>query len=108
MWSRPSHVVVRRLDTLVVRSVPHVQKESGGTRPSTAWRAGAGSCASTASRSTSVKVTFLRGASLRPLPPVGSKDKHTRYFHVHEGDQIDEELVTSWVRQASELPGWIP
>ena len=39
---------------------------------------------------------------------LGSKDKHTRYFHVHEGDPIDEDLVAGWIRQASELPGWIP
>jgi hypothetical protein len=28
-----------------------------------------------------------------------------RYFHIHEGDQLDEGLVASWIRQASELPG---
>ena len=43
--------------------------------------------------------------SLRPLPPVESKDKDARYFHIYEDDQIDKELVTSWIRQASELPG---
>jgi hypothetical protein len=52
-----------------------------------------------------VKVTFLRGASLRPVPPVASKHKDVRYFHIHEDDQLDEELAASWIRQASELPG---
>ena len=28
---------------------------------------------------------------------LGSKDKHTRYFHVHEGDPIDEDLVANWI-----------
>jgi hypothetical protein len=31
-----------------------------------------------------------------------------RYLHIHEDewvDQLDEELVASWIRQASELPG---
>jgi hypothetical protein len=28
-----------------------------------------------------------------------------RYLDIHEDDQIDEELVASWIRQASELPG---
>jgi hypothetical protein len=51
-----------------------------------------------------VKVTFLRGASLRPLPPVASKDPKTRYVHLHEGDALDAQLE-SWVQQAAQLPG---
>ena len=52
-----------------------------------------------------VKVTFLTGASLRPVPPVASRHEHVRYFHIHEEDEPDEELLTSWIRQASTLPG---
>ena len=55
-----------------------------------------------------VKVTFFRGASLRPLPPGASKHKDVRYLDIHEDDQLDEALVGSWIRQASELPGWVP
>lgn len=55
-----------------------------------------------------IKVAFFRGAALRPVPPVESKDKNTRYFHLHEDDKLDEEQLASWIRQASELPGWIP
>ena len=51
-------------------------------------------------------MAFFRGTSLRPLPPVESKNEGTRYFHIYEDDQLDEELVASWIRQASELPGW--
>jgi hypothetical protein len=52
-----------------------------------------------------VKVAFFKGASLRPLPPVESKQKDVRYFHIHEHDLIDEELLADWIRQASDLPG---
>ena len=55
-----------------------------------------------------VKVTFFRGTSLRPIPPVESKTEETRYLHIHEDDQLDEELVTNWIRRAAELPGWVP
>jgi hypothetical protein len=24
------------------------------------------------------------------------------------GNQLDEELLARWIRQASELPGWVP
>ena len=42
---------------------------------------------------------------MRPIPPVESEQDDVRYFHIHENDQFDEELVTGWIRQASELPG---
>lgn len=53
-------------------------------------------------------MAFFRGASPRPVPPVESKSQDTRYLHIHEDDDLDEELVSSWIRQASELPGWVP
>ena len=55
-----------------------------------------------------VKVTFFRGTSLRPVPPGPSKDKNVRYLDVREGDELDEALVATWVRQAAALPGWAP
>jgi hypothetical protein len=50
-------------------------------------------------------VTFLRGTLLRPMPPVESKDPNTRYFHINEGDQIEEKVLAGWIRQASKMPG---
>ena len=51
-----------------------------------------------------VKVTFFRGASLRPVPPGESKHKNVRYLDIHE-DELDEVQLAAWVKQASELPG---
>jgi hypothetical protein len=28
-----------------------------------------------------------------------------RYFHVHQGEPIDEKLLANWIRQAAALPG---
>jgi len=56
---------------------------------------------------TYVQVTFFNGSSLEPMPPVPSKDRNVRYLNVHEGEQIDDELFTSWVKQATALPGWM-
>jgi hypothetical protein len=28
-----------------------------------------------------------------------------RYLDIREGDEVDEELLSSWIRQASALPG---
>ena len=37
-----------------------------------------------------LKVAFYRGASLDPAPPVASKHKDVRYFHIHEDETVDE------------------
>jgi hypothetical protein len=51
-----------------------------------------------------IKVTFFRGASLRPVPPGASKHKNVRYLDIYEG-QLDEIQFADWVRQARLLPG---
>ena len=55
-----------------------------------------------------VKVSFFRGASLKPLPPGPSKQKDVRYLDIYEDTELDEQLLTDWIRQAAKLPGWIP
>ncbi len=52
-----------------------------------------------------VKVTFFRGLSLSPAPPVSSKSGDTRYFHIEEPGSFDEALFMRWVDQAIGLPG---
>jgi hypothetical protein len=97
----------RRLDALIARTVPDVRKAVKWNSPLYGVE-GQGWFLGIHCFTRYVKVAFFRGTSLRPVPPVESKDKDTRYFHIHEDDQLDEELVASWVRQASELPGWVP
>lgn len=52
-----------------------------------------------------VKVSFMRGAELVPLPPVTSKQAAVRYLDIYEADSIDEAQFADWVQQASFLPG---
>ncbi len=99
--------VGHHLDALIVRTVPGVRKAVKWNSPFYGVE-GEGWFLSLHCFTKYVKVAFFRGASLRPVPPVESKDKDTRYFHIHEDDQLDEELVASWIRQASEQPGWVP
>ena len=100
-WKRD---VGRRLDALIVRTVPDVRKAVRWNSPFYGIE-GQGWFLGFHCITKYVKVAFFRGTSLRPLPPVESKQKDVRYFHIHEDDQLDEELVASWIRQASELPG---
>ncbi len=94
----------KRLDALIVRTVPNVRKAVRWNTPFYGVE-GQGWFLGFHCFTKYLKVVFLRGTSLRPLPPVESKDPNTRYFHIHKDDQLDEELVASWIRQASELPG---
>lgn len=103
-WKRE---VGRRLDRLIARTVPDVRKAVKWNSPFYGVE-GQGWFLSYHCYTKYVKVTFFRGVSLRPVPPVESKDDKVRYFHIHEDDPLDEELITGWIQQASELPGWSP
>ena len=50
-------------------------------------------------------MTLLNGASLDPVPPGGGKDPDARWIDIYE-DELDEEQMAEWVRQASALPGF--
>ncbi|HZH53276.1 MAG TPA: DUF1801 domain-containing protein [Microvirga sp.] len=99
--------VGRRLDALIERTVPDVRKAVKWNSPLYGVE-GQGWFLGIHCFTKYVKVAFFRGASLHPVPPVSSKDEHTRYFHIHEDDRLDEERLAGWIRQASELPGWVP
>ena len=95
----------RQLDDLIVRTVPGVRKAVRWNSPFYGVE-GQGWFLSYHVFARYVKVTFLNGSSLDPLPPIESKDKDTRYYHIFEDGIADEELVTSWIRQAAAVPGW--
>jgi hypothetical protein len=100
-WKRD---VGRRLDALIVRTVP-------GVRNAVKWNSpfygidGQGWLLSFHCFTRYVKVAFFRGTSLRPLPPGESRHKDVRYLDIHEDDELDEAQLAAWVKQASQLPG---
>jgi hypothetical protein len=100
-WKRD---IARRLDTIIVRSVPRVQKAVKWNSPFYGIE-GNGWFLSLHAFTKYVKVTFFRGASLRPLPPGESKHQDVRHLDVHE-DDLDEAQFAKWVKQASRMPGW--
>ncbi|RUV68492.1 MAG: DUF1801 domain-containing protein [Mesorhizobium sp.] len=93
----------RRLDAIIVRTVPGVHKAVKWNSPFYGIE-GQGWFLSFHVFTRYVKVTFFRGTSLRPLPPGKSKHKEVRYLDVYE-DQLDEAQFAAWVKQASQLPG---
>lgn len=100
-WKRD---VGQRLDALIARTVPGVRKAVKWNSPlygvdGERWFLGVHCFAKY------IKIAFFRGTALRPPPPVQSKVAGTRYFHIHEHDDLDETQLATWVTQASTLPG---
>jgi hypothetical protein len=100
-WKR---VVGRRLDAIIVRTVPGVRKAVKWNSPfygadDDGW------FLNFHCFTKYVKVAFFRGTSLRPVPPGVSKHKEVRYLDIHEDDELDESQFAEWVKQASTLPG---
>jgi hypothetical protein len=98
----------KRLDALIVRTVPNVRKAVKWNSPFYGIE-GQGWFLGIHVFTHYVKVAFFRGSSLRPIPPGGTpKSKETRWIDVHEDDRLDEAQMATWVKQAAALPGWIP
>ncbi len=96
--------VGRQIDTLVTRTVPGVSKAVKWNSPlygvdDDGW------FLSFHCFDKYIKIAFFRGADLTPPPPVASRQARVRYFHIHEGEAIDEARFSDWVGQASRLPG---
>jgi hypothetical protein len=96
----------KRLDALIVRSVPNVRKAVKWNSPFYGIE-GQGWFLGLHTFTRYVKLAFFRGASLRPPPPGPSKDKDTRYLDIYEGDELDEAQIARWVKQAAKLPGFL-
>lgn len=100
-WKRH---VGRRIDDIVTATVPNVQKAVKWNSPlygmdGETW------FLSFHCMTKYIKVAFFRGASLKPMPPVASKHADVRYFHIAEGDAVDEKQLAAWIKQASRQPG---
>ena len=93
----------RRLDAIIMRIVPDVKKAVKWNSPfygadDEGW------FLSFHCFTKYVKVTFLRGTSLDPVPPGSSRHDKVRYLDIREGE-LDEKQFAEWVKQASQLPG---
>lgn len=94
--------IAPRLDALIVRTLPGVKKAVRWNSPQygldDGWFLGVHTC------TRYVKVAFFRGTSLKPMPPVSSTMKQTRYVHLHVGGDFDEQQLAEWIKQSAALP----
>ncbi len=100
-WKRD---VCKRLDALIVDTVPGVRKAVKWNSPFYGVE-GQGWFVSFHVFTRYVKVTFFKGTSLNP-PPAGGSAKEARWIDIHEGEDAEARL-TDWIRQAAAIPGWM-
>ncbi|NOT42909.1 MAG: DUF1801 domain-containing protein [Alphaproteobacteria bacterium] len=93
-----------RLDALITRAVPKVRKAVKWNSPFYGVE-GQGWFVSFHVFTRYVKVTFFKGASLKPALP-GGTSKDARWIDIREGEAFDEAQFVKWVKQAAALPGW--
>lgn len=102
-WKRE---IGQRLDALIAQKVPDVTKAVKWNSPFYGIK-DRGWFLSFHVFTHYVKVTFFKGASLRPVPPGSSKQNDVRYLDIRQ-EGFDEARVAAWVKQAADLPGWVP
>ena len=103
---QPQRGIAQRVDTLAAKTLPALQRS---VKWGMAWYGvGDGWCFSCGGFEGHVKLTFGRGTSLTPVPPVTpiGMGKDSRGVELESLDDLDEGQVASWMKQAAELPGF--
>jgi hypothetical protein len=98
--------IAERVDALAASPLPGLQR-------SVKWGmafygVGDGWCFSCGGFVGHVKLTFGRGTSLTPVPPIApiGMGKQSRGVDLESVDDLDERQVASWMRQATAIPGF--
>src|SRR6476659_3530118 len=102
----PQPSISRRVDALAAQTLPNLQRS---VKWGMAWYGvGDGWCFSCGGFAGHVKLTFGRGTSLTPVPPVTpiGMGKDSRGVDLETLDDIDERQLASWMQQAAALPGF--
>jgi hypothetical protein len=102
----PQRSIAERVDALAAETLPALQRS---VKWGMAWYGvGDGWCFSCGGFAGHVKLTFGRGTSLTPVPPVApiGMGKDSRGVDIESLDDLDEPQLASWIRQAAALPGF--
>lgn len=97
--------LAKRLDALIVKHAPGVKKAVKWNSPFYGIE-GKGWFLNFHAFNKYLKVTFFKGAQLKPLPPFESKHQDVRGIDLYEGTLVEDQFGR-WVEQAAKLPGWL-
>ena len=102
---QPQRGIAERVDALAAKTLPGLQR-------SVKWGmsyygVGDGWCFCCGGFAGHVKLMFVNGAALKPVPPVTpvGMGKSTRGVELESVDGLDERQVAAWMKQVVALPG---
>lgn len=100
----PQRGIATRVDALAARTLP-------GLKRAVKWGMAyygveGGWCFTSGAFVGHVKVMFIRGTDLTPVPPVTpiAMGKATRGLEIASADELDEAQLSSWIEQAATMP----
>jgi hypothetical protein len=102
---QPQRGIAESVDALAARTLPGLQR-------SVKWGmsyygVGDGWCFCCGGFADHVKLMFVNGAALKPVPPVTpvAMGKATRGVELKSVDDLDERQVAAWMKQVAAVPG---
>lgn len=102
---QPQRGIAERIDALAAKTLPGLQR-------SVKWGmsyygVGDGWCFCCGGFAGHVKLMFVNGAALAPVPPVTplAMGKATRGVELESVDDLDERQIAEWMKQVAALPG---
>jgi hypothetical protein len=102
---QPQRGIAEKVDALAAKTLPGLQR-------SVKWGmsyygVGDGWCFCCGGFAGHVKLMFVNGAALKPIPPVTpvAMGKSTRGVELRSVDEIDEHPIAAWMKQVAAVPG---
>ena len=102
---QPQRVIAEFIDALAAKTLPGLQR-------SVKWGmsyygVGDGWCFCCGGFAGHVKLMFVNGAALKPVPPVTpvAMGKSTRGVEIKTVDELDERQIAEWMKQVTVMPG---
>ncbi len=102
---QPQRAIAERIDALAAKTLPDLRR-------SVKWGmsyygVGDGWCFCCGAFATHVKLMFINGVTLTPVPPVTpvAMGKATRGVEIGALDEIDERQIAAWMKQIVAAPG---
>ncbi len=102
----PQRSIAERVDALAAKTLKDLQRS---VKWGMAWYGvGDGWCFCCGGFAGHVKLTFGRGTSLKPVPPVTpiGMGKDSRGVDLASMDELNERQAASWMKQAAAIPGF--
>jgi hypothetical protein len=102
---QPQRGIAEAVDALAAKTLPNLQRAVKWGMAY--YGVGDGWCFSSGGFVGHVKLMFINGAALDPVPPVSpvGMGKSTRGVELQSVDDINERQIAAWMNQVASLPG---